>query len=57
MVCRVRPFNSKEKEIGTKTGLDFGSNGMNLKLKCHNEAQSTGPHDFVFDRVFDMNSN
>lgn len=57
VVCRVRPFNQTEIAMGTMTGLDFPSNGMNIKLKTQADGSATGQHEFTFDRVFDMKSS
>jgi|LakMenE01Jun11ns_1017448.scaffolds.fasta_scaffold5536377_1 hypothetical protein len=43
--------------MGTMTGLDFPSNGMNIKLKTQADGSATGQHEFTFDRVFDMKSS
>ena len=71
MVCRFRPFNQKEKDMGAKTGAVFeNKQALQLNLTTvsilifphqlflpQDQASSSAqPHKFNFDHIFDMNS-
>ena len=57
VVCRVRPFNKKEKEKGVVQCLEFNPDKQKIAIKMSSESSSAfGLNKFEFDRVFDMQS-
>jgi kinesin family protein 5 len=58
VVCRFRPFNEKEKAMGTKTGAEFGANGaLTINLKNDKNDRELAKQNYQFDHVFDLKSN
>lgn len=58
VVCRVRPLNKKEIALGAHCCLDFNPDTKNITINMSNESGSAfGANKFIFDRVFDMQSN
>jgi kinesin family protein 5 len=57
VVCRVRPFNTKELAMGTAACVEFpDQQTINIKTSQHSEI-GPGTHKFQFDRVFPLVSN
>jgi len=57
VVCRFRPLNKKEKEMGSKACTDFHADkkGVTINLSPEN-AGAFASNKFNFDRIFDMDS-
>ena len=52
MVCRFRPLNSKEIELGTEVMQEV-SNHSTVRIR---DNKSTEPHTFSLDHIFDIDS-
>lgn len=59
VVCaRCRPLNKKEIALGASCCLDFNSNKKGITINMSTDSGSAfGQNTFVFDRVFNMDSN
>jgi hypothetical protein len=56
VVCRFRPFNAKEIEMGTNPSIEFANDFRKVNVKPSADIPFGTNCNFTFDRVFDMDS-